>query len=221
MKYLTDLKSILIIGLIGLVIFSQFYSCDDQPLPEPIHIIDTVYQDVKVEVPVYVPKWRTKIKEVEVPGQTIPAKIDTAEILADYYAKYKTIDTLKLTYKDTANVERKFGYGVLTDIISRNQIIERGIVWNYRIPTIRETIIIPAKPVNQYFIGATAGFNSKTFVDNVSAGFILKTKKDKVYQASLGLGNRGGTIQPFVGGGIYWKIQLRKPKIKVGDLIGH
>jgi hypothetical protein len=219
MKYLKDLKTLLILILIGVVAVSQFKSCDTTPEGGVTHEIDTVYQEVKVEVPKYVPKWRTKIEEVEVQVQVEgpPVKIDTAEILADYFAKYKTIDTLRLKYTDTSNVERSFGYGVVTDIISRNQIIERGISWNYQIPTVYHKITIHPKPVNQVYVGVSSGFNRSQFVDNVAGGLILKTKKDNIYQASIGMGNTGSGVEPFVGAGIFWKVRLKKPKL--GDVV--
>lgn len=219
MKWLKDLKVVLILVLIGIVAITQFKSCNPEP-PKPIHIIDTLYQKVREEVPVYVPKWRTKIKvETKTDTVKLPAKIDTSSVVEDYYAKYKTIDTLKLTYTDSAGRKKNFGQGVVTDIISQNRIIERGVIWDYSIPTVRHTIIIPEALRNQLYVGVASGFNKTNFVDNVSGGFLLKTKKQKVYQLSLGLGNRGGTISPFIGAGIYWKIQIKKPKVT--DLIGN
>lgn len=216
MNYIKDLRTLLIIVLIGIVIALQFKGCKPDPDTGGVKVeIDTVYKEVKVEVPKYVPKWRTKIEEVEVQIEVEkPAKIDTTEILKDYFAKYKTIDTLRLNYPDSNGA---FGYGVVTDIISRNQIIERSINWDYKIPVITKTITIYPKSVNQVYIGVSSGFNKKNFVDNVAGGIILKTKKDNIYQASIGLGNRGGTIAPFIGAGIYWKIRLKKPKVT--DLI--
>jgi len=216
MSYIKDLRTLLIIVLIGIVIALQFRGCGSDPGTGGVKVeIDTVYKEVKVEVPKYVPKWRTKIEEVEVQVEVekqLP--VDTTEILKDYFAKYKTIDTLRLNYPDS---NATFGYGVVTDIITRNQIIERSINWDYKIPIITKTITIYPKPVNQVYIGVSSGFNKENFVDNVAGGIIWKTKKDMIYQASLGLANHGGAVAPFVGGGIYWKIRLKKPKVT--DLI--
>lgn len=216
MSYIKDLRTLLIIVLIGIVIALQFKGCEPDPGTGGVKVeIDTVYKEVKVEVPKYVPKWRTKIEEVEVQVEVEkPVKIDTTEILKDYFAKYKTIDTLRLNYPDS---NATFGYGVVTDIITRNQIIERSINWDYKIPIITKTITIYPKPVNQVYVGLSSGFNKENFVDNVAGGLIWKTKSDKIYQASIGLANHGGALAPFVGGGIYWKIRLKKPKVT--DLI--
>lgn len=212
MKSLLTVKNLLVAILMAIISIYLFRDCTNDPEPPIIEReIDTVYQDVKVEVPKYVPKWRTKVETVEVHDSIPPKPVDTVAILADYYAKYKTVDTLMLPYPDS--VKKTFGYGVVTDVISQNQIIERSIDWNYRIPTVKETITIYPKSVNQLYVGVSSALNKTNFVDNVSGGFILKTKKDRIYQASLGLGNMGGNITPFLGAGIYWKIKIKKPKV--------
>lgn len=215
MNYIKDLKTLLIAVLIGLVVFSQFKGCKPDPGPDIEIKIDTVYRDVKVEVPKYVPKWRTQIQEVQVQVEGPKQPVDTTAILKDYFAKYQTIDTLNLPYPDS--IKKSFGYGVVTDVISKNQIIERSISWNYQIPTITKTITIYPKPVNQVYVGVSSAFNKENFVDNVAGGLIWKTKRDRIYQASIGLANHGGAVAPFIGGGIYWKIKLKKPKVT--DLI--
>lgn len=215
MSYIKDLRTLLIIVLVGIIVAYQIKGCDPDSGGGTTIDIDTVYKEVKVEVPKYVPKWRTKIEEVEVQVEVekqLP--VDTTEILKDYFAKYKTIDTLRLNYPDS---NATFGYGVVTDVITRNQIIERSISWDYRIPVITKTITIHPKPINQVYIGISSGLNKQNFIDNVAGGLIWKTKKDMIYQASLGLANHGGAVAPFVGGGIYWKIRLKKPKVT--DLI--
>lgn len=214
MKQIKDLKTILILVLLLVVVLYQFKGCSNQPEPpEVTHEVDTVYKEVKVEVPKYVPKWRTKVETVEVPVQIggDPVKVDTGAILKDYYAKYKTIDTLKLPYPDSANAT--FGYGVITDIITRNTIVERGIRWNYMIPVITHTVTIHPKPKAQVYIGAMANVNSIQILSSVSGALLYKTKRDRVYIANVGVANNGLGVQPFLGGGILWKIQLKRPKI--------
>lgn len=216
MSYLKDLKVILILVLLGVILLTQIKGCKTNGKPGDTLIdIDTVFHEVKVEVPKYVPKWRTKIQEVEVQVEAPTKPVDTTAILADYFAKYKTIDTLNLPYPDSVN--KTFGYGIVTDIITKNEIIERSVSWNYKIPEVIKTIVIYPPPVNQVYVGVSSAFNQENFLDNVSGGLVLKTKKDKIYQASVGLGNRGGAVAPFIGAGIYWKIRLKKPKVT--DLI--
>jgi hypothetical protein len=175
-------------------------------------IIDTVFQEVKTETKVYVPKWRTKVETVEIPYQVNAPEIpfDTVALLKDYFAKYAITDTVKLPYGDST--DREFGYGVIFDTISQNNIIARKILWNYRIPTIKKTIIIHPDPKAQVYIGATANVNSVQILSSVSGALLYKTKRDKVYMLNVGVADNGKGAQPFLGGGIFWKIQLRKPK---------
>jgi hypothetical protein len=46
-------------------------------------------------------------------------------------------------------------------------------------------------------------------------GFLINTKSDKMYHLGVGVANRTidgttGTLAPYVGGGVYWKIRLKK-----------
>lgn len=216
MSLLKDIKNIAILLLVAFVIVSQFKGCTpnwpwgDNKSDTTI-VVDTAFVKVKEEVPVYVPKWRTKIKtETDTIEIEKLKDVDTAAILADYYSKYQYIDTLNLSYTDSLGKKHTFGTGVVTDTISKNTIVGRGILWNYEIPYITKTITIYPPARRQLYVGAGTAFNRTNFVDNVSGGLIYKNKQDKIYQFSLGLGNRGGTVSPFIGAGIYWKIKLKK-----------
>lgn len=216
MSVIKDLKSLAIIVLIALVVVSQFKGCTpDWPWSgnksDTTIVVDTTYVKIKEEVPVYVPKWRTKLKtEIDTVEIEKLKYVDTTAILADYYSKYQYIDTLKLSYTDSLGKKRNFGTGVVTDIISENTITSRGVVWDYQIPYITKTITIYPPARRQLYVGAGTAFNKTNFVDNVSGGLIYKNKQDKIYQFSVGLGNHGGGVSPFIGGGIYWKIKLKK-----------
>lgn len=195
------------------VTFFVVKDCSNEPETGGVtHEIDTVYQEVKVEVPKYVPKWRTKIDTVEVKIEGDNGQpIDTLSILKDYYAKYQVIDTLNLPYPDS--VKKIFGYGIVKDIISKNAIVERSVVWNYQIPTVTHTITIHPKPKAQLYVGATANVNSIQILSSASGALLYKTKKDHIYIANIGVANNGLGAQPFIGGGIAWKVTLRKPKV--------
>ena len=39
---------------------------------------------------------------------------------------------------------------------------------------------------------------------------MLKTKHDVIYQLGIGVANTNGDITPFIGAGMYWKIQFNK-----------
>ena len=210
-----NVKNLLIAILLIVLAFYVVRDCSNNPDEggKITHVIDTVFQEVKVEVEKYVPKWRTKVETIEVPYQLnnpeIP--IDTAAILADYYAKYKTIDTVNLPYPDS--VKKSFGYGVITDVISQNTIVQRSIIWNYVIPTVTHTITIHPKPRAQVYLGAMANVNSLHVLSSVSGAVLYKNKKDQIYIVNLGIADNGSGAQPFAGGGILWKIRMKKPKV--------
>jgi hypothetical protein len=132
----------------------------------------------------------------------IPLNIDSLAIITDYFSKYKYTDTLKL---------EGLGSGYVIDIISENRIQSREIRWDYKIPTILDTRIVKELPKNQVYIGVYSQFDKLNVVNSIGTGFILKTKNDRLYQLNGGISNSiNGQINPFIGGGLYWKIRLKK-----------
>jgi hypothetical protein len=214
MKNLISVKNLLIAILLIVIVAYLVKDCSNKPDGGKTEvIIDTVYHEVKTETKVYVPKWRTKVETVEIPYQinTPDIPFDTAGLIKEYFSKYATIDTVKLMYNDSTS--KQFGYGVIYDTISQNAIIARKIFWNYKIPTIRQTIIIHEQPKTQVYIGTIANVNSVQILSSVAGSVLYKTKNDHIYSFNAGLANNGiGGTQPFIGLGAYWKIKLRKPK---------
>ena len=46
-------------------------------------------------------------------------------------------------------------------------------------------------------------------------GLLFKTKDEKIYKVGVGVSNTvidgtNGTLTPYIGGGVYWKIKLKK-----------
>ena len=205
-----DLKTILILVLLAAVIFSQFFGKGKEEVGEIVkvdgknyellkHTVDTVYEEIQVEVPTYVPEYITKIETVEV---QIPANVDSLKIIKDYFSKYEVKDTLLL---------EGLGKGYITDVISQNKIESRNIKWDYKIPTILDTKIVKELPKNQVYLGLNTNFDQQNLINSVGVGVILKSKRDRIYQLNTGVANSiTGETQPFIGGGIYWKIRLRK-----------
>ena len=176
---------------------------------------DTIYVEKEVKVTKYVPKYITKevIKEVE-----IPANVDSLAIIKDYFSKVTVTDTLNLDYDFPKEVTdslgnkpaSSLGYGILTDIISQNRIESREIDWFFKIPTIYNTTIVKELPKTQLYYGANIGLNKEDIFGTFSGGLILKTKSDRLYQLNLGVQNSPNGVMPFLGGGLYWKINLKK-----------
>lgn len=201
-----DLKTLLIIGLIIIVILMRACDSGVKAPGETMKIDGKKYEvlkrtvdTVKVKVPTIEYRAGKNIYSETPIYVEVPAKVDTASILKDYYAKRVYIDTLKL--KDD------LGYVIVNDTVHQNSLL--GRMWNAQVnkTTIKEQIIVKELPRNQVYIGLVGGFDKKNIVNFAGPSLILKTKSDKIY--SLGVGYSGDKTVS-VQGGIYWKIKLTK-----------
>lgn len=173
--------------------------------------IDTVYVEKEVKVPTYVPKYITKevIKEVE-----IPVDVDSLAIVRDYFSKVTVRDTLQLNYDFPTEVTdslgnrppSNLGFGILTDVISQNQIQSRDIDWFFKIPTVYNTTIVKELPKNEFYYGFGLGVDQTNGFGNFSGNVLLKTKKMNIYGLNVGMSNQLGEYKPFVGTSLYWKL---------------
>jgi hypothetical protein len=142
------------------------------------------------------------IKEVQ-----IPTIIDTAALLHDYFAKN--------IYRDTLRLPDSLGYVFLTDTITKNKIESRKFVANVKQRVVTNTTIVKELPKTKIFYGLEGGFNKADVVSHLGFGFLINTKQDKIYHLGVGVANRttdgtSGKLAPYIGGGVYWKIKLRK-----------
>ena len=97
------------------------------------------------------------------------------------------------------------GYVKITDTVQKNLIVGRGTRVNIKYPIITETITLPAKKVNQLYVGGafqTGGDNPQ-----VGAGALLKTRKDFIVGGSLSVNTYGDLNY---GVSAFWKIKLKK-----------
>lgn len=134
----------------------------------------------------------------------VPATVDTAKILANYFAKNIYIDTLKL--RDS------LGHVIVEDTISQNTIFGRRYTANVRKQVITNTVTIsapPLKAVTQVYIGGELNYVDKD-MQLLSAGLLLKTKSDDIIGINAGAIRIDNKVQPFFGGKLYWKISFRK-----------
>ena len=145
---------------------------------------------------------------------TDPKVIIESKYLPDsnYATLYKQYQDLLVLYfqrnvlKDTLRID-SLGSVYVTDTVSKNLI--SGRLYNYTIkyPKITETVIVPAKPRNQLYIGGSLQGNLINPVNQINAGVMLKNKKDQLYGISAGI-NMNGQLQ--LGISSYWKIHLGK-----------
>jgi hypothetical protein len=215
MKNLLNFKNIAIAVLIIFVLLEWFNPGGVMP-GKKVFIAGKAYEVIKhdidtidiVKTKVVTKKGEDIYHETIVEKEVIiPAVIDTAALLKDYYSK--------VLYKDTLVLPDSLGTVSLLDTISQNKILGRTFNASVKQRTIKETMIVKELPKTKIFYGLEGGFNKADFVSSVGAGVLINTKKDKIYQLGLGVNNKttdgtNGGFSPYVRGGVYWKIKLKK-----------
>ena len=216
MKNLLNFKNIAIVALIIYVLLQWFNPGGVMPGGRTIRIDGKKYEVIKHEIDT-VDVIKTKVvtkKGDDIYHETIvekevivPVNVDTTAILKDYYSK--------VLYKDVLVLPDSLGTVAVTDTISQNKILGRTFNANVKQRTIKETMIVKEPARNQLYYGLNGGFNKADVVSSIGAGLILKTKKDKIYQFTLGVNNRivdgsTGGFSPYIGFGTYWKIRVKK-----------
>jgi hypothetical protein len=216
MKKLLNFKNIAIAALVIYILLQWFNPGGVMPGGRTIRIEGKKYEIIKHEIDT-VDIVKTKVvtkKGDDIYHETIvekevfiPAVIDTAALLKDYYSK--------VLYKDVLVLPDSLGTVAVTDTISQNRILGRTFNANVKQRTIKETTIVKELPKTKVFYGLEGGFNKADFVSSVGAGVLINTKKDKIYQLGLGVDNRttdgtNGSFSPYIRGGVYWKIKLKK-----------
>lgn len=214
MKKLLNLKNIAIVALVIFVLLEWFNPggvmpgkkvyIDGKPYEVLKHTIDTI-DIVKTKV---VTKKGEDIYHETIKEVVIPTIVDTQALLHDYFAKN--------IYKDTLQLPDSLGTVAVTDTITQNKILGRTFNASVKQRTIKELMIVKEPARTQVYYGLTGGFNKVDVVSNIGAGLLVKTKKDKIYQIGIGVSNKigtdgtNGTLSPYIGGGVYWKIKLKK-----------
>ena len=110
----------------------------------------------------------------------------------------------KNIYNDTLKIDT-LGWVRVTDTVTKNLIANRTFKWHIKYPVIKETITIPAKKVNQVYVGGV--IQGGTEINQIGASALLKTRNDFLFGGSLSV-NTYGNLQ--YGVGAYWKIKLKK-----------
>jgi len=213
MKKLLNLKNIAIALLIVIVVFQQcggnkkvtgeIVKVDGKKYELIKHEIDTV-EVVKTKV---VTKKGEDIYHETIKEVNIPAIVDTQALLQDYFAKN--------IYKDTLQLPDSLGIVSLIDTITQNKILGRTFNASVKQRVIKETTVVKELPKTKLFYGFEGGFNKADVVSHLGFGVLVNTKKDKMFHLGLGVANRttdgtSGALSPYIGGGVYWKLKLKK-----------
>jgi hypothetical protein len=212
MKFL-NLKNIAITVLVIIVLLEYFNPGGKMP-GRTVRIDGKKYEVIKHDIDTFeVVKTKVVTKKGEdiyhetIKEVVIPTIVDTAALLKDFFAKN--------VYKDTLRLPDSLGIVAVTDTITQNKILGRTFNASVKQREIKETLIVKELPKTQVYYGFNGGFNKADVISNIGAGVIIKTKKDKIYQLGAGVANRvtdgtNGTLSPYVGAGVYWKIKLKK-----------
>ena len=182
-----NFQTILIIVLVIIILLMRECSGNSTPTEPRIETKTvTEYITVEKETKVYVPKI-IRIKTIE--RDTFNTPIDTAAILADYYAeKY---------YEDEQNLDSL--YLVILDTLSQNSITGRQIKYTLKYPV---TTITTKEYINQRELYYGVGLDIASF--NFFGGELFyRTKKSQGYGLGVGINNK---LQPMVIGRMYWKL---------------
>jgi len=215
MKNLLNFKNIVIAALIIFVLLEWFNPGGVMP-GKKVFIAGKAYEVIKHDIDT-IDIVKTKVvtkKGEDIYHETIKhdtaiklINVDTVALLHDYFAKN--------IYKDTLTLPDSLGTVAVTDTIYKNQLLGRTFNASVKQRTIKETMIVKELPKTKVFYGLEGGFNKADFVSSVGMGVLINTKKDKILQLGLGVNNKttdgtNGGFTPYVRGGVYWKIKLKK-----------
>jgi hypothetical protein len=213
MKKLLNLKNIAIALLIVIVVFQQCGG-DKTKTGEIVKVDGKKYELIKHEIDTFeIVKTKVVTKKGEhiyhetIKEVTIPAIVDTQALLQDYFAKN--------IYKDTLQLPDSLGIVSLIDTITQNKILGRTFNASVKQRTVKETTVVKELPKTKLFYGFEGGFNKADVVSHLGFGVLVNTKKDKMFHLGLGVANRttdgtSGALSPYIGGGVYWKLKLKK-----------
>jgi hypothetical protein len=201
MKVKNNILYIAIIALLGIILLQRCGNGGAQAPPK----IDTVYQtivirDTVVGKPILVKvkqptiKWRDSV--IYVTDSNYNTLLTMYEALGDkYYSEH--------IYKTKFNLG-KYGSATVTDTIISNTIVANGIDYSIEIPEKVITIIKPANPRRQFYVGAGLLGNKVKPIAGGYLGGLYKDKKDNIFGANVGVVDK----KLYYGISSYWKIKF-------------
>jgi hypothetical protein len=205
MNKLSQFFLIIITILICAIGIEQCRSFQTRQKPETIKVdgkkydvidrkIDTIY--ITKTSTIYRPGKKIPYKVLVEKPVYIPAKIDTSAVINAYFAK--------VIYKDTLRID-KIGYISVTDTLNKNKILGRSYSYEFKLPTIKDYMMIKELPRNQFYIGGNIIVGN----NRVFAGpqILWKTKKDNIYGMNTYVDPYGNQ---YYGVSLNWRIKLKK-----------
>lgn len=170
--------------LLGALAAFYFRGCFPQPAIQKIVKVDGKKYEViasKSDTE-YITKTEKKyIKGEDIYHDTtilveVPADVDTAAILLNFYAKNVFTDTFAIEY----------GKFIIRDTVQFNKVLGRSYYADLLVPVITNTQIVKERPKVQVFAGVGAGVYGYN-ISEVSAHLFLKTKKNTLLGVGAGV----------------------------------
>lgn len=95
----------------------------------------------------------------------------------------------------------------ITDTVTSNVIKNRKVTYNFKIPTITNTITIPEPKRTQWYVGGSLQGEEGAVITQINANLLIKNKRDQMFGGYVGL-NNSGALQ--IGLSSFWKIKIKK-----------
>jgi hypothetical protein len=135
--------------------------------------------------------------------------VDTNEILKGYLAK--------VSHKEVLTLPNKQGTVTIIDTISKNNIVNRKFIADIKRMIVKDTVYTQIPRKTEVYLGVDAKFDKPNVVNIIGLSMLFKNKDDNhLYKLGVGVTNRvddqgtTGSLTPFIGGGVYWKVKLRR-----------
>ena len=215
MKKIFDIRHIIILILL-LICILEFLNPKGIMPNRTVSIRDTV----RFEVPVHDTVEVESLVEVE-----IPVEVQVPYAVHDTVPVDKPIDTtallnaigMKMFKKDVLKLPNNIGTVTLFDTISNSRIVGRSFKSDVKQKIVRDTMYTPIPRQNEMYFGIDAKFDKPNVINIVGVSVLFKNKDDRhMYRLGVGVTNRvddegtNGKLVPFIGGGVYWKVKLKK-----------
>jgi hypothetical protein len=210
MKSLLNVRNIIILGLLGILIFSRYTNCAGKnQQTKIIKVAGKSYEVIKHEIDtleiikkIFIDKPGKDIYHDTTIYVQIPMSIDTLAIIRDYFAKN--------VYNDTLKLDDSLGFVFIRDTISQNKIAHRTFTANIKERLVNEKIYLKEPAKRQLYYGFEGTFDKIELFKGVGGGLLYKTKSDKIYKFNLGVMSNQNDINPYANFGMYWKIKLKQ-----------
>ena len=182
----------IIIATLLIVIFLQrFWSPPHFQTDALVTSVDTIHDTIPYPVTVYKPKLIYK-DTGSVKWRSM--KIDTLEILAEYYARHYYVDTL---------VNDSLMQIIVCDTISQNKIIFRKPIVKTFPVLIKETTVIKSNSMRRKRVFAGIGLGRNPGQFGLTGSLLYASKQDQLYSVSFDLLNHDIYFS------MYWKIRFK------------